>query len=163
MATKSQVIDAFVKALFEPEGRRIERMVTELDKTNREVSQSGMWGFMWNGQPFLPSCAPHRPNRFQTLHFSLRHEGDALLKDMKIVEDDKKMIRQMLNLLVKNVDTVEEVRNALPDAVVEMSREMYSYPRTREAGYTLQDDRQQRQFIKMLDKIEFYAATRLMY
>lgn len=159
-----KAISAFVDALFQSEENRIEQSIERLDRENRDIRGSAEWGFMWMGQRFVPKTSPYRVIKVPALAFELRRSGEFLLKDITQVNDDKQMIRQVMHLLISDCVTEQDYRDALPDSLVELSPKLQALPRTREAGYTLcGNERAMRQFGKMLDRIDFYAATRLMY
>lgn len=163
MENLHKLIDSFMARLFEPEGRRLQKRVNELDRQNGEIRHERAYGFQWHGQRFYAEGSPTRKTSYPALDFSLRNEGNDLIKDREQVLDDKKMIGQVMYLLIKDCPDLQSIRDALPDSLVELSDDLMRLPRQREAGYNITDDRQQRQFKKMLDKIDFYAATRMMY
>lgn len=161
---KVKLITAFLDALFKSEANRIEQSIERLDRENRDIRGSADWGFMWQGQRFVPKTSPYKVIKVPALHFDLRKSGDFLLKDIKQVDDDKQMISQIMHLLIIDCEDEQDLRDALPESLVELSSKLQTLPRTREAGYTIRsNERSVRQFQKMLDKIDFYAATRLMY
>lgn len=161
---KSKIITAFIEALFKSEAARIDKSVERLDRENREILKTSNWGFMWQGQRFVPKNSPYRVTNVFALDFSLRHEGNFLLKDIAQVGEDEQMIRETIALLIERCETEQDLRDALPDALVELSPKLMALPREREAGYTLRgNERALRQFTKILDKIHLYAATRMMY
>lgn len=158
-----KLIDALADALFKPEARRIQNRVNELDKQNGEIRRAREYGFQWKGMQFRVPGSPTKVLRVPSLDFSLRKEGDALLRDVQAVQDDKQMIKQTMALLLKPCLTLQDFRDALPDSIVELNSQLAALPRERAAGYTITDERQSRQYAAMLDKIDFYAATRMMY
>lgn len=163
MENMKALIDSFVARLFEPEGRRLQKRVNELDRQNGEIRHERAYGFMWLGRQYFAEGSPIRRTSYPSLDFSLRNEGNDLVKDRKQVEEDKTMIRQIMYLLIKDCPDLQSIRDALPDSLVELSDDLMRMPRQRPAGYTITDERQSRQYQKMLDKIDFYAATRMMY
>lgn len=161
---KVKAVAAFMDALFQSEANRIEQSIERLDRENRDIRGSAEWGFMWQGQRFVPKSSPYRVIKVPALAFELRHSGNFLLKDIKQVDEDRQMISQVMHLLIIDCVTEQDYRDALPDSLVELSPKLQALSRTREAGYTISsNERSMRQFHKMLEKIDFYAATRLMY
>ena len=163
MENLKALIDSFVARLFEPEGRRLQKIVNDLDRQNSEVRHDRAYGFMWLGRMYFAEGAPTRRTSYPSLDFSLRNEGNALVKDRKQVEEDKTMIRQIMYLLIKDCPDLQSIRDSLPDSLVELSEELMRLPRLRPAGFSITDERQLGQYKKMIDKIDFYAATRMMY
>lgn len=163
MADLHKLIDSFMTRLFEPENRRLQQRVNELDRQNSEIRRERAYGFQWHGQRFYAENAPTRRTSLPSLDFSLRNEGNDLIKDRNQVDEDSKLIGQIMYLLIKNCPDLQTIRDALPDSLVELSDDLMSMPRQRPAGYSITDERQKRQFEKALDKIDFYSATRMMY
>lgn len=163
MENLHKLIDSFMARLFEPEARRLQKVVNELDRQNGEIRHERAYGFQWQGHRFYTEGSPTRRKSYPALDFSLRNEGNNLIKDRNQVEEDKRMVGQVMYLLTKHCHDLQSLRDALPDSLVELSDDLIGMPRQRPAGYTLTDERQQRQFKQMLDKIDFYSATRMMY
>lgn len=163
MENLHQLIESFMARLFEPEARRLQKRVNELDRQNGEIRHERAYGFQWHGQRFYAEGSTTRRTSFPSLDFSLRDEGNDLLKDRNQVNEDKKLIGQIMYLLIKDCPDLQSIRDALPDSMVELSDDLLRLPRQRPAGYNIKDERQSGQFKKMLDKIDFYAATRMMY
>lgn len=163
-----ELIDALVKKLFEAERRRLASIITALNSRNKTLKGMTTDGFLFGGTYFLPSnvskvvvgAGQAKPS----LHFSLVPEMNAWVHDAKFVNDDQDLIRQMLFRLLKSCRNLGEVRNALPECLVGLSDVLKQYPRADEEGFTLRgDERAERQFKKLLPKMEIYSAARLMY
>jgi hypothetical protein len=104
------------------------------------------------------------------LHFSLNDEMEGFLKDKDEVSLDQDIIRQFLYNLLRHVWDWQDIRDALPDCLSSLVPETQRLSRTRPVGWTLDllaidkvRDSARRQFEKLLPKIEFYMATRLIY
>lgn len=161
-----EFIGLMMEKLFEAEERRIDRSIEELDRQNREVKGHKTYGFMHQGKVYMPknnpNIADHRGR--EALAFTLHKQGNLLVKDIRVVADDKQMIEQLVYLLIKDCESVQAVRDTLPESLVNLSDELAQYTRLSQEGYTLEgDERAQRQFLKLKDKIDFYTATRLIY
>lgn len=161
-----EFIDLLMGKLFEAEQRRIDRSVEELDRQNREVKGHKTYGFIHQGRVFMPQNNPNIPDHRgrESLAFPLHKQGNMLVQDLRAVSDDKQMIEQLVYLLIKDCETVQSVRDTLPESLVGLSDELAQYTRLSQEGYTLDgNERAQRQFAKLKDKIDFYTATRLIY
>lgn len=163
MENLHKFIDGVADKLFEPEARRLQACVNRLDASNAEILRERVYGFRWKGDLFLANGAKVRQNRYPSLDFSLRKEGDALLADRAAVNDDKQMIKQTMWMLLRDCESVQDVRDALPESLVDLSDQLKQLPRQQAYGFTVKDERQVRQVKAMMDKIDFYSATRLMY
>lgn len=85
-------------------------------------------------------------------------------KDKKEVEFDRLRVKQALALLLKDVRTAQDLRDALPNQLAEMIDQIKGMERSRPEGFTLMTDpRKIKQYQKLREKIEFYTAARLLY
>lgn len=163
MSILHKLVETFMARLFEPEARRLQTRVNELDRMNGELRRERAYGFVWQGQTFRAEGAPHQMRRYPGLDWRFREEGNSLIADQKTVEDDKHDIKQTMYLLLKDCSELQDMRDALPEALVEFSSDLMKFSRTREPGYTLTDERHIRQFKALLGKIEFYSVAKLLY
>lgn len=159
------ICNNLLKALFEPEDRRLDLCVQSLDSANREIRKHAKWGFMHMGQVFIPNNAPYkREGSYPPLDFSLSRQGNAFLKDVAQVSNDSQAIKQMMVLLLKPCTSLQEMRDALPETLTSMVPEFRGLTRLNDVAFTIRDDvRAMRQFNKLLDKIDFYVATQFIY
>ena len=160
-----EIIDQIIKTLFEPEQRRIQSWTDRLCKQNQEYHPQCQM-FFWQGHFFRQSnirgMIPKEKRK--PLHSSLCDEADMLIKDRTIVEDDKAFVRQAIFRLLEPCQDTQDIRDALPECLVDIVRWQTSMVRTREAAFTIQNDpRALRDFEKMLPKIEVYTTARMIY
>lgn len=157
-------LDGVLDILFEPEIRRLASIVDELDAANREIRGHTVMGFMHNGKAYLPKAATTRPKHFPALAFTLTNRAAVWHTDEKQVGEDKQLIKQVLWLVTKDCSTLGDVRNALPESIVELVPSMRSVQRTNEDGYTVKGDpKMYAQYLKIRDKIDVYWACRMIY
>ena len=99
-----------------------------------------------------------------SLHPSLVPSMERHTKDKKEVEFDRLRVKQALALLLKDVRTAQDLRDALPNQLTEMIDQIKGMERSRPEGFTLMTDpRKIKQYQKLREKIEFYTAARLLY
>ncbi len=161
-----EISDKLITALFEAEERRLAKRVEDIDQMNRETKGTKTYGFWHKGEFYAPSNSPYRSSQRgkEALAFALHRQGDAMIKDAQTVTNDKKMIEQIIYLLIRTCSTIQDIRDALPESLVMLSDELSKLPRLNQEGYTLiGDERAMGQFEKIRDKIDFYTATRLIY
>lgn len=166
MTTALSIVAGIIETLFEPERRRLDKEIERLDKSNREMKKHERWGFMHAGVVYVPKNSPYKrePTGYPTLHFALCRDANSFMHDMQTVENDKQMIKQVCHLLIHSCETWQDMRNALPDSLVELAPSLKELSRTSEEAYTIRhDDRAMRQYTQLLDKIDFYVATRMIY
>ena len=166
ITTLPALLADLIENLFTPEYRRLDKEIERLDKSNREMKGLERWGFMHAGVVYVPKNSPYRQQgtSYPTLHFALCKQANAFIKDRQTVENDKQMIKQICHLLVHHCDNWQDVRDALPESLVELAPWLNDLGRTKEEAYTIRDDeRAMRQYTQLLDKIDFYLATRMIY
>lgn len=159
------LIQLLSKSLFEAEYRRLERDITEIDRLNREVQHLQYKGFVYNGTVYIPKDATvlvkgPKP----ALAYALTGEMQYFLKDQYTINNDKKLIEQILYTLLYQCNDVQEVRDGLPECLVQLVPELSKLQRKLNQTFIIRhDERAFRQFNDILPKIEFYSATRLLY
>lgn len=157
-------LDGVLNILFEPEIRRLASIVDELDAANREIRGHTVMGFMHNGKAYLPKAATMRPKQFPALAFTLTNRAAVWCADEKQVGEDKQLIKQVLWLVTKDCTSMEAVRDALPESIIELVPTLRSIQRTNEDGYTIKGDpKMYAQYLKIRDKIDVYWACRMIY
>lgn len=155
-------LEQTVDKLFEPEERRLNDLVIELDQANREIKKYTVPGFMHAGEVYVPK-GKQRPKSVPSLAFTLSRQAAQFVTEHKIVEDDKQLIMQVLWLATKDCETVLDVRNALPETIVNLTS-LKEHPRLNEDGYTLKgNERLYNQYLAMRDKIDVYWACSMIY
>ena len=102
------------------------------------------------------SCPP--------LHQSLVPEMRAILEERQTLERERLQVGQAFTLVLRGCHSFQDIRDALPNGMHELIEGCKMLPRTREEGFTLADnERAQRQYQKLRDKVEFYMASKLLY
>lgn len=163
---KNQTLEEILKTLFEGEHRRSRKELDSIIDDNNQDKKAFFFGFTFNGNPYLKEVYPTImvPDQRPSLAWQLCPRMDQYLSDASQIALDLKQIRQILTLLLQSITTWEDFRNALPECLVACSSILLKYSRTREAGFTLVNNkRQHKQFLSLITKMEMYFATRLMF
>jgi hypothetical protein len=154
--------------LMEAEARRLNKMISDINKENKHLRGTQIDGFTYNGDYFQPKQeslmlgAVYDPKT--PLHHGLYSRMDAYLKDRKQVTADMIQIDQVMYLLLKGLTTDQERRDALPECVVACVKDFERLQRTRDEAYTLANSPLHRsQYERILPKMELYSMTRLLY
>lgn len=170
MINSHEWIDAISKQLFAAENRRIDRMIEDLNKKNSAIKKKVLFGFMHMGTRYIPeSCktqaAALRRQPMPTLAFELLAEANEFLNDVRKVELDKEQIKQVLFKLLYPANTLQEIRDSLPDCLVPLAPNISKLSRQTDdpTWFIRNDERALKQYRKMLPKIEMYAMSRLIY
>ena len=161
----NEIIKALTSALFMAETKRLKKRELELVAENRSLSYEHYDGFFYQGQFYTDldrSIAAKGTNA--SLHPSLVPSMERHIKDKEEVEFDRLRVKQALALLLKDVRTAQDLRDALPNQLAEMIDQIKGMERSRPEGFTLMTDpRKIKQYQKLREKIEFYTAARLLY
>jgi hypothetical protein len=163
-----KLITALTGQLFEAEDRRLNGVIVRLNQENKQLTGSRIDGFLYLGQLYMPTgvntTVADRHQAKTALHKSLIEPMERHLKDRKAVADERRIISQMLLTLLSPCRTAQDIRDTLPECLVNCVSGLVSQPRTREAAYTIQDNpRAMRQYEKLLPKMEVYSAARFLY
>lgn len=166
MAIKNlyKFLESVVTTLFEPEERRLNSLVAALDKANRELKGHTTKGFIHAGEAFIPAGEKQARVGLPSLSFSLSNKAAEFMGDRQTIVDDRKLVLQVLWLAAKDCGSIEDVRNALPETIVNLSNDLKAIPRSNEDGYTLKGNKRlYTQYLSMRDKIDVYWACRMIY
>lgn len=122
-------------------------------------------GFRHMGVIYSQLTGPGRQRgSYGTLHRSLIPEVGTFLDDRKAIDNDKDRVKMALSLVLRDCQTFQDIRDALPNGVVDLIPECRGLVRTREQAFTLADNpRSYTQYMAIREKIEFYVASRLLY
>lgn len=159
------MINTLVDNLFRTEFRRLEKRELELVKENKLLSGGRQDGFFYRGILYSDLCKTiaYKGNK-ANVHPLLVPAMEKHVEDRKQVEFDRLLVKQTLALLFNSVRSLQDLRDALPNQLVEMIDPIKDLKRTRPEGYNLMaEPRKAKQYKKFREKIEFYTATRLLY
>lgn len=161
----NEIIKALTNALFKAETKRLKKRELELVGENRSLFSEQYNGFFYQGQFYTDLDRSLASKGIKTsLHPSLVPSMERHIKDKKEVEFDRLRVKQALALLLKDVRTAQDLRDALPNRLAEMIDQIKGMERSRPEGFTLMTDpRKIKQYQKLRENIEFYTAARLLY
>lgn len=161
----NEIIRALTDALFSAEVKRLRKRELDLVAENRSLSSEHYDGFFYQGQFYTDLDRSLAAKGIKaSLHPSLALSMEQHIKDKKEVEFDRIRVKQALALLLKDVRTAQDLRDALPNQLAEMIDQIKGMERSRPEGFTLMtDQRKIKQYQKLREKIEFYTAARLLY
>lgn len=163
-----QLIKTFIEELFVAEKRRLDKSIADLIRQNNEIKGTQSVGFLFYGEYYTAEGFMMMPGAAtagkENLHDSLEKKMEWHVKSAQTVAHDERMIGQIIFKLISHCEDLQSMRDTLPDCFVEMIPALKELPRHNEVGYSLRGDtRGEAQFLKLMPKIEFYAAARLMY
>lgn len=170
MNNTKQWCDALISRLFEAENRRLDHIVEELVDANNALLGKPHHGFTFMGSKYIPmkfdalrKALARQP--VPTLSFMLQDQGRALEKDVQSIQFDKDRIRQVFVTLLTNCNDLQDIRDSLPDCVVSLVPELQVLNRKMaHPTWAIKSDRfALKAYENMLERIEMYAVSRLLY
>lgn len=162
--TPFSLIQYILKTLFAAETRRLQRNIDRIHLLNQEVSKQQTDGFQFQGKFYRWSQTAAGGSRGPTLHLSLWWEIQAHIADEEQIEQDRAEIQQTLFKLIEPCTNLQDVRDGIPDCIADvLPQEFAGMERMGSPIGALNHIRDIRQYNRVLPKIEFYAAARLLY
>ena len=157
-----EMVRSLTDKLTKADYRRIAASIDLMVEKHQEVSNDARMGFMYNGVCYRHSKA-RVIERLPMLAYSLCDEMNLILKDKEQVDLEKQQIGQILGQLIKNVASLQDLRNAIPDCLAALVPELANMQRQVEVESLIEDERLLRQYRKILPVIEVYSVGHLMY
>lgn len=162
-----KVLHGLMDQLFEPEKRRLQACLDRIiDQHEESQSAKGFLSFMYGGKTYQHSRCGAAFKNLPSLAWNLNDQMDAYLKDGRNTTQDRDLIHQAIFKCVYGWNDVQDFRNRLPEVIVPVYWLNKAAPaRTvpfEEATCHL-NERDKRQFSKILPKIELYSMARLIY
>jgi len=159
-----KLINQLIIEIFQAENRRLLAKEQDIVKENNRLTGNSD-GFYYQGNFYsnldvrLRAKAKKNP-----LHFTMYDTMAKYDKDRKEIEFDKERVKQALLLVLRDCKHEQDIRDALPNSVTNLIPNIKNLPRTREEGFTLfNDERGMKQYHSLVQKIDYYMATRLLY
>lgn len=158
-----KLTDQIIGELLKAEYRRLHTWIDKLIQKNQEYYPQ-TYGFLFNGFRHKQSNVTGQLPRFPELHPDLWDEGYKFHKDHMTIKQETAFIRQGLVSILEDCKDNQDIRDALPDCIVEMIEPLRALPRTREEAFTIKDKpRQLKQWQKIRSNIDVYVSARLMF
>src|SRR5688500_4841045 len=116
-----EIIQGIKNALFLPEERRLQGWIDQIAQKNKSLSDiKDPLGFWFDGKYFRPSWLTVGKYPKTTLHELLHSEMEDFIKDQHSVNEDRQYISQTLFALIEPCETYQNIRDTLPDCLVEV-------------------------------------------
>ena len=163
-----KVVGAILFQLVATEKRRLEREINRIVAENKEHIRSSADWFLYQGKVYTSTAAtllPGGAGGFPQLAMALNREMEAYIRDQKEVEQDQTMIKQILVTLLQGCGSSQEIRDTLPSFLLPLTPDYIKQlgARFAEGFFAPKHERFVSQYQRMLPKMEFYSATRLLY
>ena len=162
LSVRAQLCQQIMEYLFKADKARLQRRLSRaLAEVEGEASNSA---FHYKGKTYFVTGQPAvRGAHVVDVPPTIIPQLESYLEDKNQVERDEAVIKQLVAALLHECENSQDIRDALPDAVVPPNV-LAEKERTRPAGYPFQNNpRLLRQFKKYEDVIFQYAAAKLLY
>lgn len=164
MINAHQWIDQIIKCLFEPDHRRIQAWIDKIAEKNSEIQGQDVHGYLYAGVHYRPSNVAGFITNKKPLHSSLAEDMENLLRAKRAVDVEKGKVSQTLFLLLEPCKSEQDIRDTLPECVVDCLPNLKRLERTAEPAFTVADNsRATRQYKKILPKMEEYSVARMIF
>ena len=163
------LIDRIISKLFENDKEVLENNIVELTQNNNVKKNSTYIGFRHMGKTFI--SRGHNPFRVRgkqsilpSLAFELSNLGNKIVQQVNNLERDETEIRQILFKLLVHCICKQNIRDSLPEPVVQLFPDLSGMPRIVPVAHYMDKDKLTRdEFDRLLPKIEAYAISKLFY
>jgi len=157
-------ISAIMKALFEKEQAYLSKQGVDLITRNSELGGTPD-GFRFAGviHTQLVGAARGRGN-YGPLDDALVPEMFNIKSQKETMEFEMVRIKQALSLVLRDCQTPQDVRDALPNSLKNLIPGCAGLERTRPEAFTIvSDEKTYSQYMNLREKIEYYVASMLLH
>lgn len=95
----------------------------------------GVYSFILDGQIITDGTKLGLKEKKTNIHPSLIKEARIVVKYMQKIKSDKQRVESFLNTLFKHTTCEQDVRDILPELIINLDSYFSNLPRTRPAGY----------------------------
>ena len=169
MKETHKLIDSIINKLFENDKEILDNQVVELTQNNNIKKNNTYMGFRHMGKTFISKGHVPFRNRgkqsiLPSLAFELTTAGTKIVQQANNLERDEKEIRQILFKLLDHCICKQNIRDSLPEPVVQLFPDIACMPRIVPVAHYMDKDKLTRnEFDRLLPKIEAYAISKLFY
>lgn len=158
---QQEILSRILSEVFSADVKNFNKEIEAVVARNRELlGPTTDYGFYFGQNWYSVGWARGRTT--QSLHPDLYPEMIRVEARKKKMDDDWKIMDQVLCRIIGPFHTYQDIRDELPEVLVSLVPTILGpYPRTREPASSIQSDpRALRQYQKVLDKIHSYVAMR---
>lgn len=156
--------NSLLAKLFEREEAHLTQRANQLIRKNVALGGSPD-GFRHLGVIYSDLTGSMRKQgNFTPLHMSLVPEIMLILEERTTMERERQQIGQAFTLVLRDCQTAQDLRDALPNGMQHLIPECQGLERMRPEGFTLEgNQRAMGQYMKLKEKAEYYIAAQLLY
>jgi len=160
------IIDQIIDRLFGKYDTEFQKNITSLcDRMGRDEHGTESLGFIYNGKWYVRRNSPNahrRHSQRKALPLHLVPEMDKIHREYEIVQTDRRQINQLLVKLLYQCNDLEEIRDALPNSLWVYAGFSGHQRQFNQEVYFFKDERLQRDYERLLPKIELYLGMSLI-
>lgn len=158
------LIDPLIESLIEPERKRqVELLAALVAKNDRAGGSPGIFHFegqFFHSRPYNEFLRAEK----RKVMPSVEQDAAEFKKIRDKLENDIKRLRQGLSVVLARCTSTQDVRDALPENLVNELPFLQGHPRTRPEGYVLEEKPLLRaQYERTVELALYYSANRLIY
>lgn len=163
------VVWSLVKALISADSKLVHGEIDELINQNNLILNAQHRGFCYNGLYYKSSIGDSPVAILQDMGYDpvlskqLVSRVDKLADRWRQIETDRELLTRLFRDLTAPCRSIQDLRDALPECVIQFDPALQGMPRTREEAYTVRCDAALRlRYGMALERIHTYAAMHLL-
>lgn len=170
MKNAGLIAQGLTESLCRPEFRRLDNILIDLNQKNMRLQDTKVIGFLYRGNYFYPNIDGMRGGigSKPVLHEDIYQEMEEYLNERNQVKSEFTLIRQLLSKALEACLTLQDMRDTLPDFLVELNDELFkeklsNISRYAEVGCSLEGHRLHKKYLATITTMEFLYGARLLY
>lgn len=164
---QSLVVEALKKKISEPEDRRLDKILQDLNQRNKFKQRLSGDGFLYAGAHELPKYAASKlppKGQLKGLSPELFDEMEDLIKARRVSENNLSFCGQILYRILTGCQNMQDIRDALPDHLWALYDHREHLDRQRPQLWTIQNHPSlQRQYEQFERIMAIFMVGRMMY
>lgn len=132
---KTDNLDIVVNSIFSAERERLEKILLGLLLENTTLTNKPLDGFIYAGSMILPYDRKSYPNNYKLelgfIDKTLVTKLQDVIKEHKKLNDEMIRVKQALSIVMGSASNFEDIRNSLPDCIVNQLTVLNGIPRTK--------------------------------
>ncbi len=156
-----RIIQHLIKQLFEAEERRLGVDLQKLIDKNNYAYGEKRDCFLYQGNLYGKAV---KGMQTRVIHFTLAKEVAEHIADRNVIQRDRERIQQVVFRAIDPCESIQDLRDALPNCLALMLPATANLPRMKPEGHSLEHDhRAKKLWDVMLPRIKMYSSARLIY
>lgn len=160
----AELVDPVCSALMNRETKRLQGVKENLIKDNSSLGGAPE-GFLYQGTIYSNAKGPaRRAAKLKPIHESLTNRAEDFQFLSNKLEIDRQILRQSLSVVIPKCRTKQDVRDALPETLIEDIPDFRGMQREREEGFLLDENPLLKsQFERAVSIALYYRVNQLIF